>query len=71
MRPCLTYRASLEHIALVTRGECTAEMHGMSPTKGHSSKIGRCNQPTKHIGLKMQIRQNGETEEYVQNKGAR
>ena len=33
-----TKEAPLEHIALITRGECTAGMHRMSPTKGHFSK---------------------------------
>lgn len=63
--------APLEHTALETRGEGTSGTHRISPTKGHFSKIGRCNQPTRHIEIKQKISQDKAIKKYVPNKGIR
>ena len=60
--------APLEHTALETRGEGTSGTHRMSPTKGHFSKIGRRNQPTRHIEIKQKISQDKAIKQYVPNK---
>ena len=42
---------TLEHIALVTQGECIAEMHRTSPTRGYFSMVGKHNQPMEYIEI--------------------
>lgn len=42
---------TLERIALVTQGECTAEMHRTSSTKGYFSMVGKHNQPMEYIEI--------------------
>lgn len=60
---------SLEHIPLVTRGECAAMTHRTSPTKGHFTKVGKCNQPIRYIKIKTASLANEETKHQVPNKG--
>ena len=57
-------------MALVTRGKYTARIHRMFPRKGHIFKVRKCNQLTKYIEIKKEIRQN-ETEEHVANERTR
>ena len=51
MKP--TSGAPLEHIALVTRGECVPGMHRTSLTKCHFYKVGKHNKSSKYIEIKI------------------
>ena len=42
-----------EHTALVTTGKCTDGTHRTPPTEGHFSRVRKCNQPTKHVEVKI------------------
>ena len=51
MKP--TSGAPLEHIALVTRGECVPGMQRTSLTKCHFYKVGKHNKSSKYIEIKI------------------
>ena len=62
--------APLEHTVWRPEGRALLG-HRMSPTKGHFSKTGRCNQPTRHIEIKQKVSQDKAIRKYVPNKGIR
>lgn len=51
MKP--TKRAPLEHLSLVVRVECAAGTDRISLVKGHLYKVGKHNQHTRYVEMKI------------------
>ena len=61
----------LEHVTLISRGECAPGSPSKPPACGHLSKARRLNKPTQYIEVDSARQQDEETEKHALNEGIR